>query len=76
MADVISVRVEPGSRTGPRVETGVDGELTISVRERAVEGKANEAVIKLLAKYLNVPRGRLELASGATSHAKRFRIVQ
>ena len=75
MADVI-VRVKPGSKKGPLVETGAGGELTIYVRERAVEGKANEAVVKLLAKHLNVPRSRLELVSGATSRLKRFRIVQ
>lgn len=53
---------------------GEGGELTIYVRERAVEGKANEAVVKLLAAHLNVPRSRVELLSGATSRVKRFRV--
>jgi len=74
MADVISVRVKPGSKKGPLVETDADGELTIYVQERAVEGKANEAVVKLLAQHLGVPRSRLELVSGATSRVKRFRV--
>jgi uncharacterized protein len=74
MADVISVRVKPGSRKGPLVETGADGELTIYVREQAVEGKANDAVTKVLAAHLDVPRSRLELVSGATSRLKRFRV--
>jgi uncharacterized protein (TIGR00251 family) len=74
MADVISVRVKPGSRKGPLVETSTDGLLTIYVREPAVEGKANEAVVKLLAKHLGVPRSQVELASGAASRIKRFRI--
>jgi uncharacterized protein len=74
MADFISVRVKPGSKKGPLVEVGDDGALTIYVQERAVEGKANEAVVKLLAKHLGVPRSRIELVSGATSRLKRFRI--
>ena len=74
MTEVVSVRVKPGSKKGPLVETGPDGELTLYVRERAVEGKANDAVVALLAKHLGVPRSRVELASGATSRLKRFRI--
>ena len=74
MTETVVVRVKPGSRKGPLVEVGADGELTIYVRERAVEGKANEAVVKLLAAHLNVPRSCVELLSGATSRVKRFRV--
>ncbi len=74
VADVISVRVKPGSTKGPLVETGPDGTLTIYVRERAVDGKANEAVIRVLAEHLDVPRSHVTLASGATSRLKRFRV--
>ena len=74
MAEFVTVRVKPGSRKGPLVEVGPDGDLTIYVRERAVDGKANEAVIRLLADHLDVLRSQLVLASGATSRHKRFRI--
>lgn len=74
MAELISVRVKPGSRKGPLVEAVEDGALTLYVQERAVDGKANEAVTKLLAEHLGVPRSRIELVSGATSRHKRFRI--
>ncbi|MBP1821377.1 DUF167 domain-containing protein [Mycobacterium sp. OAE908] len=76
MTDTVVVRVKPGSKKGPLVETGAEGELTIYVREQAVEGKANAAVVRLLADYLGVPRSRIELASGATSRTKRFRIIR
>lgn len=72
--DVISVRVKPGSKKGPLVEPDDDGGLIIYVRERAVDGKATEAVGRLLAEHLGVPRNRVELVSGATSRVKRFRI--
>ncbi|MEE6177243.1 DUF167 domain-containing protein [Mycobacterium sp. 050134] len=74
MNDVVVVKVKPGSRRGPLVEVGPDGELTIYVRERAVDGKANEAVTRLLATHLELPRSRVELISGATSRLKRFRV--
>ncbi|HEX9833103.1 MAG TPA: DUF167 domain-containing protein [Mycobacterium sp.] len=74
MRDTVVVRVKPGSRKGPLVEVGSEGELTIYVRDRPVDGKANEAVIRLLAEHLGVPRGDVQLVSGATSRLKRFRV--
>ncbi|MGE0216242.1 MAG: DUF167 domain-containing protein [Mycolicibacterium sp.] len=74
MSESVVVRVKPGSKKGPLVEPGDDGELTVYVRERAVEGKATAAVIKALADHFDVPRSRVELVSGATSRMKRFRI--
>jgi uncharacterized protein YggU (UPF0235/DUF167 family) len=74
MPRLLSVRVKPGSRKGPLVEVGLDGDITIHVREAAVEGKANDAVLRVLAEHLGVPRSRVTLASGRTSRVKRFRI--
>ncbi|WP_205873202.1 DUF167 domain-containing protein [Mycobacterium camsae] len=74
MTESVVVKVKPGSRKGPLVEVGADGGLTIYVREQAVDGKANEAVTRLLATHLDVPRSRIELVSGATARLKRFRI--
>ncbi len=74
-AGIVVVKVKPGSRKGPLVEVGADGGLTIYVREPAVDGRANEAVIRLLASYLQVPRSRVELVSGISSRVKRFRVT-
>lgn len=74
MIDSVTVTVKPGSRKGPLVETGPNGELTIYVRERAIDGKANDAVTRLLAAHLRLPRNRVELVSGARSRLKRFRV--
>ena len=71
---VVSVRVKPGSRKGPVVEVGDDGELTVYVPERAVDGKANEAVTRLSAEHLGVPRSQLSHVGGATARIKRFRV--
>ena len=74
MTDSVVVRVKPGSRKGPLVEVGPNGELTIYVREPAVDGKANDAVTRVLAAHLQLPRSRVELVSGAASRLKRFRV--
>lgn len=70
----INVRVKPGSKKGPLVERGPNGELVAYVREPAIEGKANEAVIKLLAEHFNVSKNRVKLISGHKSKIKHFEI--
>ncbi|OBJ71702.1 DUF167 domain-containing protein [Mycobacterium sp. 1274756.6] len=75
MSEIIVVRVKPGSRKGPLVEPDDAGVLTVYVREPAVDGKANRAVLELLAKRFEVPRSHVELVSGATARLKRFRIT-
>jgi uncharacterized protein YggU (UPF0235/DUF167 family) len=75
VVDTVVVKVKPGSRKGPLVEVGVDGQLTIYVQERAVDGRANDAVTRLLAAHFDVPPSRVHLVSGATSRMKRFRVT-
>lgn len=75
-SEIITVRVKPGSRKGPLVEVGTDADLTIYVPERAVDGKANAAVSRLLARHLGVPNGQVELVTGGTARLKRFRVMR
>ena len=72
----VTVRVKPGSKKGPFVQTALDGSLLVHVREPAVEGKANQAVIRLLAEYFNVPKSKIRLISGRKSKIKRFEIKE
>lgn len=74
MSDTVVVTVKPGSRKGPLVEVSADGSLTVYVRERAIEGKATEAVARLIAAHFGVSRSGVELVAGATSRVKRFRV--
>ena len=74
MTEVVTVTVKPGSKKGPLVEVADNGSLTVYVRERAIEGKATDAVIRTLAEHPGVPKNRVALVSGATSRIKRFRI--
>jgi uncharacterized protein (TIGR00251 family) len=50
------------------------GALKAKVKAPPVEGKANQALLDLLAGALGVPRGRLTLVSGEQSRNKRVRV--
>ncbi|WP_394769277.1 DUF167 domain-containing protein [Lacisediminihabitans sp.] len=69
----ITVWVKPGSRKGPLVEEGED-RLVVFLRERAVDGKANDALIGVLAAHFGVPKSAVSILHGQASRAKRVRI--
>ena len=64
------IRVKPGSRKGPLVEAGADGLLTVFVKERAVDGAANEGVIVALAAHWGVRKRDMRIVSGHTARIK------
>lgn len=70
----VRVRVKPGSKKGSLVQTSLNGELVVYVREPAVEGKANKAVAELLADYYGVPKSNIQIVSGHKSRLKRFQV--
>ncbi len=47
----------------------------VMVKAQPVEGKANDAIVKALAKHLGVSRSSLSLRSGATGKNKVFDLV-
>ena len=66
---VLTVRAHPGAREN--AITGVhDGALEVSLKFPPADGRANEALLKLLAETIGVPRTDLQLLSGATSRTK------
>ena len=75
---VVAIRLTPkGGRDGiDGVETLSDGRSILKARVRAApsEGEANEALVRLLAKTLDVPRRAVTLTTGATSRIKRVAI--
>jgi uncharacterized protein YggU (UPF0235/DUF167 family) len=70
----VHARIKPGSRKGPLVVTAEDGTLELFVRAPAVDGKANQAAIELLAEHYHVPRSAVRLVGGAASRHKRFEV--
>ncbi len=49
--------------------------MLVCVKEPALEGKANNAVIEELAKHYDVPKSSVKLKSGVSSKYKLFTIV-
>lgn len=68
----IAVRVTPKASRN-KVEEA-DGGLRAYVTVVPEDGKANKAVVKLLANALGVAKSRLVLVRGATSRYKVFRL--
>ncbi len=59
----------------PRILEREPGVFDIYVAEAAVDGKANEAITKFLAKHLGLSPSMLKIVSGRKSKAKLFRIL-
>ncbi len=68
----IALRVTPGARV-EALEVA-EGRLQAKVRARPEDGKANAAVLALLAQALDIAPSRIELLRGATSREKQFRV--
>lgn len=69
----LAVRVTPRASRNAVLRDG--DALRVTVTTVPEGGKANAAVVKLLAKALGIPKSRLELLRGETSRDKLFRIA-
>ncbi len=65
----INLRVIPRARRDA-IEGFLDGVLRVRVTAAPQDGNANQAVVKLLAKQLGLPRSSVLLAGGAKSRDK------
>ena len=71
----ISAKIKPNSRHREEVVANDDGSLTIYTKAPAIEGRANLAAIKLVAKHYGVAPSRVKLVRGTTSRNKVFEIA-
>ncbi|KQW81946.1 DUF167 domain-containing protein [Brevundimonas sp. Root1279] len=74
----LPVRLTPGA-SADRIDgwdVDADGRpvLKVRVRARPIEGEANAALIKLLAKTLGVPKSAVSLARGGQSRTKMLEV--
>ncbi len=67
-----SVRVTP--KAARNTVVAEEGQIRVYVTTVPEDGKATQAVIKLLAKALGVAKSRITLVRGATSRDKTFRL--
>ena len=70
----LSVHLKPNSRHREEVVANDDGSLTVYTKAPAIEGRANTAAAKLLAKHFGVAPSKVKLVRGATSKYKVFEV--
>lgn len=68
----IIVKIKPNSRK-EEIRKIDDKNFIVAVKEPPVDGKANKALVKNMAKYFNVPSSSVRIASG---HASKQKIVE
>lgn len=64
-----SINVKPGSRRQEVIEEP-DGSLTVYLKQRPVEGKANRELIELLSNHWHIPQRAIEIKVGAGGRKK------
>lgn len=74
MACIVTLKVSPGAKKA-RWARAESGEIKCYVTSRAVDGKANLAVIEALSKGLGVSKCSIKILTGYTSRIKRIEIA-
>ena len=75
VGDGVALRVHVVPAAGRTAVVGTHGDaVKVRVAAPPTGGRANEACVALLAETFGVSKSDVELTSGATSRAKRFRI--
>ncbi len=69
----VKVKVKPNSKTEELSQAG--DTFVVKIKEPPKEGRANQAVIKLLAKYFSVSQGQVRILSGLRSRNKIVEVV-
>lgn len=67
--------IKPNSRYREEVVANDDGSLVVYTKAPAIEGRANLAAVKLVAKYYGVTSSRVKLVRGVASRNKVFEIA-
>ena len=71
---ILPVRASPGVRRNEIAGVHA-GQLKVSVTQAPEKGKANSAIVKVLAKSLDLKRSQFNLYSGPTSSQKKFLVT-
>lgn len=69
----IRVRVFPGSKKGEVIEKSEDS-FDIKVKKKPQQGRANQAVIGVLADYFKISKQKIRLIRGFKKRNKTFEI--
>ena len=70
----LAVQITPNAKKTEVVGV-LDGALKLKLQAQPIEGKANEVLVKWLAKVLDVPRSAITITHGLTARKKLIEIV-
>lgn len=66
----IRVQVKPGTSKGDKIEALPDGSYIVWLKAKPIDGKANQALVKLLAEHFDIGKANIQIKRGAGSHYK------
>ena len=69
----ISVKVKPQAKENKVKKIGLD-DYVVWVKAKAIEGKANQAVIKILSEYFDIAKSKVVLIKGKRTRDKIFMV--
>jgi len=69
-AMIIKIRVLPRSSRNEVVGEMADGTLKVKLTAPPVDGKANEALVELLAEHFDISKSKIKIVRGLTSKNK------
>ena len=75
MSRTLKVKVKPGSRADGLAQQA-DGTWLARVKAPPVDGKANEALIALVAVHFGVRKAQVSIKSGASSRLKLVTVTE
>lgn len=67
----ISVKVKPKAKEDKVKKIGLDN-YVVWVKAKAIEGKANQAAVKILSEYFDISRSKILLIKGKRARDKIF----
>ena len=70
----LKIKVHPNSKKNEITRRGEDS-FEVYVRAKPLEGKANDAVLDVLAEFLNVSRSKVRLIRGAMARNKIVELI-
>lgn len=65
----VSVKVIPSAKV-EQIQMSLEGSLKVWLKAKPVDGRANQALTKLLAKHYSVKKGQVRIVQGLTTRQK------
>jgi hypothetical protein len=72
---LIKIKVFPKSKKEELIIKDKDS-FDVKIKEKPIEGKANEAVIEILASHFNIPSKKLRIIKGSRTRNKIIEIYE